>query len=186
MTVEMLETTWEKILNSLKNTVGDKAFSVWFSYFQPKNYSQQILKIEVPSKFVKDWLERKFKQIILKTIKEFVPEVKNIEFVISPNPNVSLSYRKRSIKRVSVLSQKQLSIFEVNPQTNLNPRYRFDNFVVGPCNELAFAACQGVAKSFGKIHNPLFVYGPVGVGKTHLLQATGNEALRIHKNIKLK
>jgi len=186
MTAQMLETTWEKILNSLKNTIGDKAFSVWFSYFQPKSFSQGVLKIEVPSKFVKDWLEKKFEQLILKTIKEFLPEVKNIEFVVSTNPNMTLNYHKKSIKKISSVSQKQLSIFEINPQTNLNPRYRFDNFVVGQSNELAFAACQGVAKSFGKIHNPLFVYGPVGVGKTHLLQATGNEALKIHKNIKLK
>jgi chromosomal replication initiator protein len=186
MTVEILETTWEKILNNLRSTVGDKAFSVWFSYLQPKSYNQGVLKIEVPSKFVKDWLEKKFEQLILKTIKEYAPEVKNIEFVVSVNPNISISYHKKSIKKISSFSQKQLSIFEINPQTNLNPRYRFDNFVVGQNNELAFAACQGVAKAYGKIHNPLFVYGPVGVGKTHLLQATGNEALKTNKNLKIK
>jgi chromosomal replication initiator protein len=186
MTLEMFETTWEKILNNIKNNVGESVFKVWFSHFQPKSYFQGVLKIEVPSKFVKDWLERKFEQTVLKTIKEFVPEIKNIEFVVSTRPNLQISYHRTSTRKITNISQQKLTIFEINPQTNLNPRYRFDNFVVGQSNELAFAACQAVSKSWGKLHNPLFVYGPVGVGKTHLLQATGNEALKIHKNLKIK
>jgi chromosomal replication initiator protein len=186
MTVEMFETTWDKILSKIKNNVGESVFKVWFSHFQPKGYSQGVLKIEVPSKFVKDWLEKKFEQTILKIIKEFAPEIKNIEFVVSTKPDFEVSYRRASIRKITSVSQQKLSIFEVNPQTNLNPRYRFDNFVVGQSNELAFAACQAVARSWGKLHNPLFVYGPVGVGKTHLLQATGNEALRLHKDLKIK
>jgi chromosomal replication initiator protein len=186
MTIEMFETTWDKILSKIKNNVGESVFKVWFSHFQPKGYSQGVLKIEVPSKFVKDWLEKKFEQTILKIIKEFAPEIKNIEFVVSTKPDFEVSYRRASIRKITSVSQQKLSIFEVNPQTNLNPRYRFDNFVVGQSNELAFAACQAVARSWGKLHNPLFVYGPVGVGKTHLLQATGNEALRLHKDLKIK
>jgi len=186
MTLETFQTTWDKILNNIKNNVGEAVFKVWFSHLQPKSYNQGVLKIEVPSKFVKDWLEKKFEQTILKIIKEFVPEIKNIEFVVSVKPSLEVNYRRSSIKKITSVSQQKLSIFEINPQTNLNPRYRFDNFVVGQSNELAFAACQGVTRSLGKLHNPLFVYGPVGVGKTHLLQATGNEALRLHKNLKIK
>ena len=186
MTLETFQTTWDKILNNIKNNVGEAVFKVWFSHLQPKSYNQGVLKIEVPSKFVKDWLEKKFEQTILKIIKEFVPEIKNIEFVVSAKPSLEVNYRRSSIKKITSVSQQKLSIFEINPQTNLNPRYRFDNFVVGQSNELAFAACQGVTRSLGKLHNPLFVYGPVGVGKTHLLQATGNEALRLHKNLKIK
>ncbi|GIW67263.1 MAG: chromosomal replication initiator protein DnaA [Candidatus Parcubacteria bacterium] len=186
MALEHFQTTWDKILTNIKNNVGESVFKVWFSHFQPKNYSQGVLKIEVPSKFVKDWLEKKFEQVILKTIKEFIPEIKSIELVVSNKPGLEIDYQKTIIKRFSSINQQRLTIFEINPQTNLNPRYRFDNFVVGQGNELAFAACQAVAKNYGKLHNPLFVYGPVGVGKTHLLQATGNEALKLHKNIKLK
>jgi chromosomal replication initiator protein len=186
MTPEMFETTWEKILNNIKNNVGESVFKVWFSHFQPKSYYQGVLKIEVPSKFVKDWLEKKFEQTILRVVKEFAPEIKNIEFVVSTRPNLQVSYHQTSTRKITNVSQQKLTIFEINPQTNLNPRYRFDNFVVGQSNELAFAACQAVSKSWGKLHNPLFVYGPVGVGKTHLLQATGNEALRTHKNLKIK
>ena len=184
---EIFSTTWEKILNNLKENVGPSIYRVWFANLSPKTFHQGVLKIEVPSKFAKDWLEKKFSQTILKTIKEFIPEVKNIEFVVSLKPLNQTSFKKTTIKKVTkTVSEKTLSIFEVNPQTNLNPRYRFDNFVVGKNNELAFAACEAVSKSYGKTHNPLFIYGPVGVGKTHLLQATGNEALKHNKNLKIK
>jgi len=186
MNLEIFETTWEKILNNIKNNVGESVFKVWFSHLQPKNFIQGVLKIEVPSKFVKDWLEKKFEQTILRSVKEFIPEIKSIEFIVSTRPSLEVGVRKNSIKKITNISKYKLTIFEVNPQTNLNPRYRFDNFVVGQSNELAFAACQAVSKSWGKLHNPLFIYGPVGVGKTHLLQATGNEALRLHKNLKIK
>jgi chromosomal replication initiator protein len=186
MTLEIFQTTWEKILNNIKNNVGESVFKVWFSHFQPKNYTQGILKIEVPSKFVKDWLEKKFEQTILRVVKEFAPEIKNIELVVSTSPNLQVSYHRASTRKITNISQQKLTIFEINPQTNLNPRYRFDNFVVGQSNELAFAACQAASRSLGKLHNPLFVYGPVGVGKTHLLQATGNEALKVHKNLKIR
>jgi chromosomal replication initiator protein len=180
-------TTWEKILNNIKNNIGESAFKVWFSHFQPKAFSQGVLKIEVPSKFVKDWLEKKFNHLILKSIKEHFQEIKEINYVISTHQASEIGFKKTSLKRFTKIeNQKQLSIFEVNPQTNLNPRYRFDNFVVGKSNELAFAAAEGVVKSLGKLHNPLFVYGPVGVGKTHLLQATGNEAFKKYKTIKVK
>ncbi len=184
---EVFQTTWEKILDNIKSNVGESVFKVWFSHFQPKFFSQGVLKVEVPSKFVKEWLEKKFYQLIFKIIKTYIPEVKEIDFIVSLEPSIKITSQKSSFKKlVKIEKQKQLSIFEVNPQTNLNPRYRFDNFVVGKSNELAFAAAEGVIKSLGKLHNPLFVYGPVGVGKTHLLQATGNEALKKYKNIKVK
>ena len=190
MKENILETNWDRILNNIKSNVGESTFKVWFSHLQPLNLYQGILKIEVPSKFVKNWLEKKFKQIIFKAIKENISDIKEIEFVVSNKPQTKYKFKYKykdiEFKNITEVFQKKLSIFEVNPQTNLNPRYRFDNFVVGPSNELAFAACQAVAKNIGRLHNPLFVYGPVGVGKTHILQATGNETIKIYKNIKLK
>lgn len=187
MTKEIFETSWEKILKNIKNSVGPSVFNVWFAYFEPKTLDNGYLKIEVPSKFVKDWLEKKFSQVILKAIRDYFPEIKNIELVVSSKTQSLTSYKKTSFKKfTSLTSQKKLSLFEINPQTNLNPRYRFDNFVVGKSNELAFAASSAVAQSPGKIHNPLFIYGPVGVGKTHLLQAIGNESLKINKNLRVK
>ena len=187
MISDTFSTTWEKILVNIKENVGPSLYRVWFNGLAPKAFYQGVLKIEVPSKFVKDWLEKKFYQVILRAVKEFIPDIKNIEFVVSSRPVNLTSYKKSTFKKLSLVqTEKTLTIFETNPQTNLNPRYRFDNFVVGKSNELAFAACEAVAKSYGKTHNPLFIYGPVGVGKTHLLQAVGNEALRLHKSLKVK
>ncbi|MCS7200637.1 MAG: chromosomal replication initiator protein DnaA [Patescibacteria group bacterium] len=190
MTNEQVETIWDQILNNIKNNVGSSIFNIWFSHFQPKNFNQGILKVEVPSKFVKDWLDKKFSQIIIRSIREIVPDVKGVELIVSSKEaeESAKSVKKISFsKKIDILtSQKKLSLFDVNPQTNLNPRYRFDNFVVGQSNELAFAACQSVANFCGRSHNPLFIYGPVGVGKTHLLQASGNETLKVAKNLKVK
>lgn len=187
MVGNFFESAWEKILNNIKENVGETIFKVWFANLIPKTYNQGVLKIEVPSRFVKDWLDKKFSQLILKAIKDYLPEVKNIELVVSTKPVWQVSEKRNYFKQISKkIIDKPLTIFEVNPTTNLNPRYRFDNFVVGPSNELAFAACQAVAKGTGRTHNPLFLYGPVGVGKTHLLQAVGNEILRTNKHLKIR
>ncbi len=187
MTNDLFETTWEKVLNNIKENVGNSLYRVWFANLVPKVYNQGVLKIEVPSRFVKDWLEKKFNQLLLKSVKEFFPEVKHIELVVSNKPTLQIETKKSSFKRLTqTIIEKPLAIFDINPQTNLNPRYRFDNFVVGQSNELAFAACQGVAKNLGGSNNPLFLYGPVGVGKTHLLQAVGNEVLKNYKNLKIR
>jgi chromosomal replication initiator protein len=189
MTLETFESLWKEILEEIKNSVGEKSFNIWFNEFLPKTYIHSSLKISVPSKFIKNWIEKNYLSLVFKIIKNKFPEVKNIEIIVeNSQEKISFSSRKTVIKRLQTLALKtpKLSIFETNPQTNLNPRYRFDNFVVGKSNELAFAACQAVSKNPGGLHNPLFIYGPVGVGKTHLLQATGNEICKNFKNLKVK
>ncbi len=187
---DVFEEIWQKVLENIKNEVGEKTYNTWFNEFLPQTYIHNCLKISVPSKFIKDWLEKNFYHTIYKIVKTYFPEIKTIEFVVNSSTNSYVIKQKSTvIKRLQSLalkSHQKLSIFDVNPQTNLNPRYRFDNFVVGKSNELAFSACQAVVKNLGNLHNPLFIYGPVGVGKTHLLQATGNEILKIYKNLKIK
>ncbi len=173
-----LQTIWQKILEELEKKVPKPTLKTWFNNVIPIQIYNGILKIEVPNKLVKDWLESKFHVILLKTAKEFIQEIKNIEYTLN-------TQTKTSTKRISKYSfQQKITIFEVHPSTNLNPRYRFENFVVGSNNELAFAAAQGVVSHLGIKFNPLFIYGGVGLGKTHLLQAIGNEILRKYNNTK--
>jgi len=173
-----LQTIWQKILAGLEKKVPRPTLKTWFNNVVPVQIYNGILKIEVPNKLVKDWLESKFHLILLKTVKEFIHEIKNIEYILN-------TQTERVTRRISKYSfQQKITIFEVHPSTNLNPRYRFENFVVGSNNELAFAAAQGVVQNLGTKFNPLFIYGGVGLGKTHLLQAIGNEVLKKYNNIK--
>jgi chromosomal replication initiator protein len=173
-----LQTIWQKVLEELEKKVPKPTLKTWFNNVTPIQIYNGVLKIEVPNKLVKDWLESKFHLILLKTVKEFIQEIKNIEYILN-------TQIKTQTKRISKYSfQQKITIFEVHPSTNLNPRYRFENFVVGSNNELAFAAAQGVVSNLGTKFNPLFIYGGVGLGKTHLLQAIGNEVLRKYNNTK--
>ena len=87
--------------------------------------------------------------------------------------------KKKDKKPIILKEQLDLQEFKIDENTNLNPRYNFDSFVVASFNELAYAASQSVIKDLGKIYNPLFIYGGVGVGKTHLIQAIGNEIVKL-------
>jgi chromosomal replication initiator protein len=173
-----LQTIWQKVLEELEKKVPKPTLKTWFNNVTPIQIYNGVLKIEVPNKLVKDWLESKFHLILLKTVKEFIQEIKNIEYIL----NTQIKTRTKRISKYSF--QQKITIFEVHPSTNLNPRYRFENFVVGSNNELAFAAAQGVVSNLGTKFNPLFIYGGVGLGKTHLLQAIGNEVLRKYNNTK--
>jgi chromosomal replication initiator protein len=173
-----LQTIWQKVLEELEKKVPKPTLKTWFNNVIPIQIYNGVLKIEVPNKLVKDWLESKFHLILLKTVKEFIQEIKNIEYIL----NTQIKTRTKRISKYSF--QQKITIFEVHPSTNLNPRYRFENFVVGSNNELAFAAAQGVVSNLGTKFNPLFIYGGVGLGKTHLLQAIGNEVLRKYNNTK--
>ena len=130
--------------------------------------------------------------MILKTLRALSPDIKDISFIIEQKKQSPLKSPRSprsltSLKSLSNLSD-QLSFdqFSVDPETNLNPKYKFDNFIVGSSNELAHAAAFSVAKNPGKEYNPLFIYGQVGLGKTHLLQAIGNTIKEAHKNAKIQ
>jgi chromosomal replication initiator protein len=183
---EKIDSIWDRVLSDLQNHLGESAFKVWFNHFQPISFENYVLKIEVSSKFVKSWLEQKYLHIIQRIIKNYIPDVKSVVLTISSSPIETLQNKRSILRKMRIFEHSKISVFDVNPQTNLNPRYRFDNFVVGSSNELAFAAAQAVVNKPGLIHNPLFVYGPVGVGKTHLLQATGNEIIKTYKNLKVR
>jgi chromosomal replication initiator protein len=172
----LLKENWLKILNNLEKQLSKPTLKTWFTNVEPYQFFDGILKIIVPNKLVKNWLESKFHLLLIKTSKEFFPELKTIEYLIKENSTEQIYHKKTIFKKISY--QQKLTIFEVNPSTNLNPKYRFENFVVGSNNELAFAAAQGVVNNLGEKFNPLFIYGGVGLGKTHLLQAIGNEIIR--------
>ncbi len=171
---------WQAALAQIKLLISPANFNTWFKNTEILEIQNEKVLLSVPNSFIKEWFEQKYHQMILKVLKSLNPQVKEIEYVIGKSYP---SFQKKLFKKVS-FSQAELLTFEIDEKTGLNPKYTFSNFVVGSFNELAYAASQAIIEAPGKIYNPLFVYGGVGLGKTHLLQAIGNYLYK-HKQMKV-
>ncbi len=179
------EQLWQAVLGEVELSVSKAGFTTWFkNTFIISKDNGEIL-IAVPNGFAKEWLENKYRKYILKALENILGEVKGVHYVIK----AAAGQKKISrIKRPEAAAQRENSsvdgvISSSRPvigglRSALNSSYLFENFVVGSNNELAHAACLAVSKNPGKIYNPLFIYGGVGLGKTHLLQSIGNEVLK--------
>jgi chromosomal replication initiator protein len=171
---------WQTVLAQLQTSLSPASFTTWFKNTKIFAFENGTLIISVPNSFVKEWLEQKYAKTILKIINQLEQGIKEIKFEIKKEKEET--ELKERIKMVAE-GQLEFQEFRTDKETNLNLRYTFSNFVVGPFNELAHAAAIAVSQNPGQIYNPLFVYGGVGLGKTHLLQAIGNE---ITKKIQTK
>lgn len=170
---------WQGVLGELELTISSSAFSAWFKKTKLQLISDDKAIIIAPNIFVRAQLEKKFDTQIHNLLKSngftgsisYKTESKNRKSSIDRNQPVDDAKSQTEKKRnIIAPSQKNAS--------NLNPRYTFDNFIVGSSNDLAYAACQAVSTSPGVKYNPLYLYGSSGLGKTHLMQAVGNEVLK--------
>ena len=177
---------WENVLGELKTTISKANFLTWFKDTMLEEVKEDTAYIKVPSNFVKEWLEEKYHKNLIKILAKFIPEVKNIKYLVS-NTGLKINKLKKNKKEnIVFLKNEQMNLIDnIDPETNLNPRYTFETFVVGSNNELAHAAALAVTENLGKKYNPLFIYGGVGLGKTHLLQAIGNK-LKDKRKLKIK
>lgn len=179
---------WESALVELELSVSNATFNTWFRGTFILRQEEGVVFLGVPSPFVKDWLYQKFHGSILRTLRKLDQGVRNLEYVI-----VRDAEKKKELEKKRVMKQEQatptisipLQDYYVNKDDNLNPRYVFESFVVGPFNELAHAASQAVVKNPGTVYNPLFIYGNTGLGKTHLMQAIGNHIKGLHPHKKV-
>jgi chromosomal replication initiator protein len=172
---------WQTVLSQIQLTLSPASFATWFKDVEISSIENGQVMISVPNSFVKEWLEQKYHKMIFKILHNLNEGIKEIKYEVA-RPQL------KSIKKTLSETENQLEFpeFKVDKETNLNSRYSFKNFVVGPFNELAHAAASAVVKNPGQVYNPLFVYGGVGLGKTHLLQAIGNEIVKNFKNKKVK
>ena len=177
---------WQATLAKIELTISKPSFLTWFQETGIMNKTEGVVTVFVPNGFAKEWLQNKYNKTILHALREIEPEIKEISYSIgrieATPAQTALKDRFSRTKRITVapFGDETLLIKEltVDPETNLNPRYTLDVFVVGSFNELANAASQSVIKNMGTSYNPLFIYGGVGLGKTHLIQAIGNEVLK--------
>jgi chromosomal replication initiator protein len=173
-----IEELWEKTLKAIEEKVGTQTFELWFSPLKLLRLQDQQVILEVPNRFFKEWIEDHYIGQITETLEKFLEKPVNLKlnvFEKQEDPTLKRIETKRENRRAKLASR---GIF-------LNPKYIFENFVGGPSNQFARAASMAVAESPGKAYNPLFIYGGVGLGKTHLMNAIGNLLIDKSAGIKL-
>jgi len=175
---------WDIALTEIEREVSKAAFSTWFKDTFIVQSTDGAVSLSVPNQFVRDWMQKKYHSLILKTLRTISDDVRSVEYVISKQqPNIQ---KAREQQRESIVPDElPLQDLYINKESNLNPRYTFDDFIVGSFNELAHAAAQHVLDNLGTAYNPYFVYGRTGHGKTHLIQAIGNGVMKQNPSAKV-
>ncbi len=164
---------WQAILGNLEVTLSKANFTTWFKNTAIVEKGPNYVVISVPNLFTKEWLQNKYSEDILKALRMIAPEVKEIKYQIVSGNSPAPKNSQQENQAKGTMSRPAAT----QNTTGLNPKYTFGTFVTGKSNELAHAACLGVSKKPGMVYNPLFIYGGVGLGKTHLMQAIGHEIL---------
>ncbi|HPW34145.1 MAG TPA: chromosomal replication initiator protein DnaA [Candidatus Paceibacterota bacterium] len=184
-----LKKLWERALADVELQISKPNFLTWFknSRLVEKNNETGTIIIGVANNFAKEWIQSKYHKMILEILRVSDESINRIEYVVLTGNIEEKIFSQTKTTTPTDIGQAGFVEFSADPDTNLHPRYGFKNFVVGSSNELAYAAANAVSKDPGKKYNPLFVYGGTGLGKTHLIQAIGNEILKTFKNrIKVK
>ncbi|HUC89792.1 MAG TPA: chromosomal replication initiator protein DnaA [Patescibacteria group bacterium] len=178
-----MSSLWQAVLGEIELSMSHGSFVTWFKNTCLLRQDGDHFVIGVPNVFIKQQLERKFNDLVKEVLQKNGVENAVVEYKIhssltpaqrEEDPMQSLEQTKANGGQQAVQPMKSHSTLSHNYRQGLNERYTFDNFIVGSGNELAHAACQAVAAQPGTKYNPLFLYGGVGIGKTHLIQAVGN------------
>lgn len=180
------EELWNSVLADMEINLSRANFTTWFKHTSIISNNSNAIVISVPNGFVKEWLENKFNKQIFSVISRHSPEIRDIKYVVG-NPKNILAEEQVRQSMISGDKSNREEKFEsdVDRNTNLCKRYTFDSFVIGTNNELAYAASQAVIKNLGRSYNPLFIYGGVGLGKTHLMQSIGNYVAQNYSDKKI-
>lgn len=172
---------WQAILGHLEVSLSKANFNTWLKNTHIIEQTEDSITVSVPSTYHRDWIASKYHPEMLKALKNIAPEIKQIKYHIGSN--VKQAETSQSIQQTpseqnqQPQQSQQTSSQNIGGNLNLNPKYVFESFIIGKNNELAHAASIAVAKNPGTQYNPLFIYGGVGLGKTHLMHAVGNKLL---------
>lgn len=167
---------WQAVLAQAQLSISPANFATWFKNTEIIDQKNGEVIVSVPNSFTKEWLEKKYNKLVSKILHGLDETIKDVKYVVGKPPLKTLRRKRNEVGLIA--NQLPFTEFQVDKETGLNPRYTFENFVVGPFNELPHAAAVAVTQNPGLVYNPLFIYGDVGLGKTHLLQAVGNEIMK--------
>jgi len=180
---------WDKCLTEIELNISKANFSTWFKNTSIIKEESGVIHLGVPNEFVKDWLYNKFHKLILKTLINNNSEIRGVEYFINKQDPKKLKELSKndnpSVSPINLNNELPLNDLYINKDDNLNPRYNFNSFIVGPFNELAYAVSQAIIANPGQNYNPFFVYGGTGLGKTHMIQAIGNTIKTKYPNKKI-
>jgi chromosomal replication initiator protein len=168
-----MDELWQTVLRTIKDKLNPQSFETWIRPIKPVSLQDNAMTIQVPNRFFQDWIQDNYLSLIKTSLFQQTQQHFSINFTFDPD--------NRHIVPRQQLSVSSMAAPVAATRSPFNPKYTFDNFVIGPSNQFANAACLAVAKLPGKNYNPLFIYGGVGLGKTHLLHAIGNHVF--HQNV---
>jgi chromosomal replication initiator protein len=171
---------WRAALGELQVSLSPANYETWLKETSLVDVDDQRFRIAVPNGFAKDWLEQRYRSLISQTLARIVGYSVQVEFVINPaatNGHAGSDDGERADRQSMPVRLEPTRVGGEGGASNLNPRYTFSNFIVGSANRLAHAASLSVAERPGHAYNPLFLYGGVGLGKTHLMHAIGNQVI---------
>jgi len=165
---------WENCLSEIELGISKANFTTWFKNTSIVKEDTGTIYVGVPNEFVKDWLYNKFHKLILKTLISHEDNVRGVEYIIHKSEQNTKPIENKVIEQTPNINKELPLDLNINKDDNLNPKYNFNSFVVGPFNELAYAVAQAIITNPGQNYNPFFIYGGTGLGKTHMIQAIGN------------
>jgi len=185
MNTEELKDLWNKSLGEIEMNISKANFTTWFKNTSIIKDEGGVIYVGVPNEFVKDWLYNKFHKLILKTLISNNDSIRGIEYIIHKIEIVKQEDNKTTKVQQNINKELPLSDLYINKDDNLNPKYNFNSFIVGPFNELAYAVSQAIIENPGRNYNPFFIYGGTGLGKTHIIQSIGNTIKQKHPEKKV-
>jgi chromosomal replication initiator protein len=176
---------WDQVLSRIESKVGPHSFHTWFKPTSLLNDEGGHVSIRVPNALFREWLSKHYSVVLSEALKDVGRPHTQLTFVAQDGPagaaegGVTLSADESAVVEEPPPPDQPL------PTAGLNPRYAFETFIVGPSNQFAHAASRAVAEAPSRSYNPLFIYGGVGLGKTHLMHAIGQYVMRHHQRLKL-
>jgi chromosomal replication initiator protein len=179
-----LENIWKNTLEDIKNKINLPTYKAWFEHITPLSLKKNCLTVSVGSPFAKEWLESRYSNLLSGSIKKVINNSCKIKIIATPDSLESTEryydeYIDESVESADYHNKKIKN-------STFNTKYTFDTFIVGNSNRFACTASLAISEKPGKTYNPLFIYGGVGLGKTHLLHAIGQYTLQLHPNKTVK